>query len=165
MESRMSGVGGDVGEAEELLSVMREARADFEQRKDAKRKKACCAAARDWKGAVVLEDGDADARPSVEEDSGAGSAAGSAAGSVPGSSRKKRKVAEVYAIENETEAFTAALERGDAKKNAIDAQRLALERERFEAEKLERERDREERVKEREAAQKLELDKFRIMMD
>lgn len=54
IESRMSGVGGGMGEAQELLSTMREARVDFEGQPTAKQKRAMEEDDRkEWFGAII----------------------------------------------------------------------------------------------------------------
>ncbi|PXF40893.1 hypothetical protein BWQ96_09386 [Gracilariopsis chorda] len=71
----------------------------------------------------------------------------------------------VSVLDEEAAAFTAALERDDASRNELDHARLKLEKAPFESEKRKRAMDREERKQAREEASRVELQKFRLLLE
>ena len=167
-----------MGEAKELLSIMREARVEFEGQRNAKRKKAMDEDDRKERLGAIIQRRATERAPSRRgRDSGTGATVvdvegdgecegddASMIGSVRRSAKtRKRGLAAFSILEDESGAFIAALQNEDERRNDLEAQRLQLDRDWFEAEKTDREFDREERGKDREAAREMDLEKFRIM--
>ena len=180
IESRISGVGGEMGEAEELLSTMREVRVELEGQCNAKQKRAMDEDDRkEWLRAIIRQRAterapsrrgkDSGTGATVVDEDGEGECEGEDAsmiGSARSSAKKrKRGLAAFSTMEDESGAFIAALQNADERQNELEAERLQLDRDRFEAEKADREFDREERRKDREAAREMDLEKFRIKIN
>lgn len=103
----MSKVGGDIWEADVLLSGTREVRTDFENSRHAKRQ--IVGDAEEKKGRVwevIVSQG-------IEENEKCD------CGSVPESARKKRRESRFSAEEDEVILCRAALEKGDARRNEV----------------------------------------------
>jgi len=156
----MSGIGGEVGELDELLSVMLDAQKDLKRaREDEKvereskegRKlevgRALVARAMVRRDSTVSEDDVEE----VVDDMRCGKGKG-----------KRRKV--VDDVDSELAVLGEAMKETEMARISVDRARLALERERMELEKDDREKERELRREEREARDKLELEKFKLMM-
>lgn len=180
----MSGVGGEVTEADELLTEMREAREEQAtqrnerhtaiREREAKKLDAgariVAMATRD--GPVVLSDDDGD------EENDAGSDGVERKDGKNGSCKKKKRriVNHGQMYEGEMERFGSLLKEGEEAQRQLDEEKLNLEKRKFEAEenrrkeeradrRREREEERKERMEEREARDRLELQKFKLMMD
>ena len=179
-EHGMSGVGGAVGEMDELPGMMAEVRQDCEERKLAATKAARARTevkerlgkelvrrslkrrASSSKSSDEIEDKieDHDGEKKDEEDG-----------------RKKRKACRnTDGIDTDADEFATSLCKVDMERIGVERARLNLERERLENEKKERALDREERRaereleyaerrKDREAATKLDLEKFKLLLE
>lgn len=164
VESLMSGVGGELGEIEELLSSMKEARQDLLNCKSASRRAAQeREAEKERLGSIVREKAMNRAWPSrsgSEEDFEGIEGETLDSDHTPKKRLGKRKLNDtmVDPFQDDIAAFTAALQKGEEARLALEERRMASAVE-------EREKDRKERREEREAASKLELQKFKLMMD
>lgn len=155
----MSGVGGEVGELEELLMEMREARDDMDSKKGADR--AAQKAADEEKERVGQELVAASLKrkqADVEE------IEVSTDDETPRKKRTSRRTVE-NAAEKDLGKFGKVLHDADLARISFEREKLDFERERFKVECEQRDLDRAERQKERETHQKLELEKFKLMMD
>ena len=174
-ESRMSGVGGEVGLVEELLSKMREDREGERQRlcekkerikeRDNRKRKAgkyLIAHAKNFNGVDgedVGSDGESD---HIEEE-------------YRRTQKKRRNVSHEQNVDGEIDRLSASLNKMDEKRIAVENNRLRMDEKRMEMEKIEREKDgqlrRDEmenertiRREERESNSKLELENFSMML-
>ena len=169
---KMSGVSEDVGEAEELLSMMKEARDDVEEEKRKQRdalKRADEEKLQAGKQIVQMATSRGAVRKRNNEPSG-GAGAGNADEDEDAPVKKKRNAPRSSTdIEETLGKFADALEKSDAARLEFDRERLAIELEQREKDRKERQLesalDREERKKEREDNAKLELEKFKLMLD
>lgn len=162
VEQGMSGVGGELGEMEDLLSVMKQARQDFNDEKSATRKAANAReAAKEQLGAEIREQA-MHRRNSLSP----GDDAGSSSNNLEPSPTKKRTHRDAFhePFEDDIAIFTRAIRQGDEARNRAEEARLLLDRERFEEERKERQMDREERKEERAEASRLELEKFKMLI-
>ena len=168
-ERRLSGVGGAIGELDELLGMIGKARNDME-----KEKKAVAAAQEEREASKVRIGKTLVARSLTrkssdsEEDTEGDDQDTNGDGEGPGNARKKRRTSVVRAggaFEAELERFGVALRDADMARLAIDKERLVVERERVEKERQDRKKERDLRREERIAQQQLELEKFKMMMD
>lgn len=161
VEQGMSGVGGELGEMEDLLSVMKQARQDFNDEKSATRRAANAReAAKEQLGAEIREQA-MQRRTSVSPGTDAG---GSSSNLEPSPTKRTHRDAFQDPFEDDIVIFTRAIRQGDEARNRAEEERLLLDRERFEEERKERQMDREERREERAEASRLELEKFKILI-
>lgn len=187
-DALLSGVGGEVSEADEMLSQMEEARAEqaaqrIERRDEINRREQRKLAA----GARIVErsmSADAGTDEGSEDNSEAERETGSdvgedvvsarrGAGSVKG---KRRRVNHGAKFEGEMDRFGALLRDGDRAQRDLDEKKLALEERRIELEekrrmeereerRLDREAEREERTADRASRNQVDIEKFKMMMD
>ena len=170
----LSGVGGEIGEAEELLAMMKEARDDaalqarmekeaLRAQEEAKIRKgeelvmlATERVPRRDDAVVEIGEGDDDARPK----------------------KKRRDNVRLGAdlFTGEVDRFADSIRESDDARIALDRERLLFEQKRFEREMQEREKeramrseelekDRAMRKEEREAHERMELEKFKLMLE
>ena len=152
---RLSGVGGEVGEIEELLMEMREARDDLAVQKTAK-KTAQQETDREKEiiGQALVEmslkrrASDNAREESIEE--------------FPSSAKKTKRLKRMESG-GEMELFGAHLRDADLARIELEREKLAFERERSEADRAERER--EERREERDKMHELELVKYKLLIE
>lgn len=178
IEAAMSGVGGEFGELEELLSSMKETREDLTRERESKRQKVMEREAEKERLGSELRCVAINRRVG---NSGAGevlhvgvevpvTGEGSEVEDANQTPRmKKRKLRDPF--KDDMERFAALLSDGDKMRIEVDKERIGLERERLEMEKKERDEMRRERELEREErrsdmkeSSRLELEKFKLMM-
>lgn len=189
-DAMLSGVGGEITEADELLSQMEEARVEQAAQRSERREevnqreqrklvagarivdKAMSAAAVISSGDEGQGSSDADgARGSDEEHNGTSMEKGSGS-----AKKKKRRLNHGARFEGEMDRFGALLREGDQAQRDLDEKKLLLEERRMEMEerrrleereerRLEREADREERAADRVSRERVELEKFKLMME
>lgn len=166
-EQRMSGIGGEVSEMDEILAIMKEERDDLNvQRNEKKDKEDKRMKEKERLGSVIRMR--ATERRSVRdaEDNGEAGATVIDDVEIEGSGRKRKRRGNERGTDMDEElAIIEALEKADEKRVEMEEKKLALEEMRFEEEREERKRAREERKEEREAAAELELKKMRLMME
>jgi hypothetical protein len=160
-QRKMSGVGGEVGELEELLGTMQEARADLETQKTAER-----SAAREREEAkerigkeLVLKALRRDSQNDEEGSSGSDFEL-----KQPRKKKSKRATTE-NDIENDMKGFGECLRDADLARVAVERERLEFDIKRLEQEKIDRDEDRKLRREELAAHQEQEMEKFKLMMD
>lgn len=171
VESLMSGVGGDVGEMEELLSSMKEARQDFRNNRNASRKEAeDRELEKERLGAIVQAQSLSRRKSSTEidEDGGEIRERGSSEDVTPVKRRgEKRNHRDAFldTFADDISSFTSALKTADEARLDLEERRFNSEKEDRNREREDREHDREERRLEREENSRMELEKWKIMMD
>lgn len=177
-DALLSGVGGEVTEADELLSVMREAReehalqrnkraAEVKEREDRKLAAGAAVVAKATRVEVIESDGES-VTTSDRVSTGSGGVV----------QKRKRRRSGSYAaqMDSEMDRFTSVLKEGDTAQRRLDERRLSLEERRLsfdtdkdaadrEDRRRERDEERKERREERESRDRLELEKFKLMMD
>ena len=163
IDGLMSGVGGEVGEMEELLSAMREARQDLLNSRSASRRAAQeRETEKERLGAIVRARAMTRERPanSSDFDVEGTEEETSDQGATPKKRSAKRKHSDVTPdpFDNDIAALTAALQKSYESRMAFEERRLAKDVEQGE-------KDREERRIEREESNKLGLEKFKLMME
>lgn len=160
VDQRMSGIGGEVDEMDELLMGMKEERADFRAHKDAVRKAVeapeaekervgvlVCARAMSRSGRKVLDligtkgDGATEQTPRKRTPRKSGNSA-----------------AFSNLLDDDISTFTSALKASDEARNDLERKRLALDQARFDDSVANRAEERAERSR-------VELEKFKIMME
>lgn len=168
--ARLSGVGGgEMGELADLLMTMREARDDYVAEKtaakDAERRRD---ADKERVGMDLMER--AMRRPRLEDDEGSEKDPDE----MPSS--KKRRVSMGARERSELDNFGTHLKEGELARVGLEEARLDFERAKDALDRVERKEerdaqlvranmDREERERERAATQKLDLDKFKAMLE
>lgn len=152
-ERMMSGIGGEVGELNELLGELLEAQEDLRATKDADRASKIEQERR--KNDAGKELMSAAVRRSPLSDDGGGI----------GKGRGKRRRLDDDGDDAGLMVMATALKEADMARVDVDRERLVLERERMERETVDRAAERELRREEREARDKLELQKFKLMME
>ena len=156
-ERRTSGIGGEVGELDELLMDMRQAREDFLVTKTAKK---IAQRERDEEKDRVGKALVASATKRKQTDSG------STTEGEDGPTPKKAKSKSARAAPSmDMAAFSLNLRDADPAQIDLEREPLNFERERSEADRAEREQEREERRKEREKMQELELAKYKLLIE
>lgn len=158
----LSGVGGGaMGEIEELLLGMREAKDDLAGRKRANKKRQAeldekkDRAGRELVAAASKRRERETSKDDEEEDSKEGTPR----------LRKVKRAGMSSGIGDDMEAFGRHLRDSDLARIELDRERLTFERERFDKDLQERERERAERKEEREHTAKVELEKFKLFME
>ncbi|PXF43393.1 hypothetical protein BWQ96_06888 [Gracilariopsis chorda] len=160
----MLGVGGEVTEMDELLGAMAEAwegiQRDKSAEKDEKRRKEV---EKEKMGKEMVARSlvrKSKTGPDVESDV-------DTQGEEEGSLSKRRRLNGRLrgGMAGELSSFGQALKEADMLRVQVEQERLILERERLKVEQEECEKERELRCKEREARDKLELDKFNLMIE
>lgn len=161
-ESRMSGLGGEVGEKEELLAGMREDRemvaAEKCAKKDAETKRE---REKERLGAIIRS------RSTARKASGEGSDEEEKEEEEEKNS-KNRGVARrrnALAMQSEEASFMEALQRSDAKRAELEERKLELAREEMEDRREARKRERQYSKEDRDAAAELDLKKTKMMAD
>ena len=159
---KMPGVGGDVGEMDELLMEMRQKRDDIAAEKtadkDAQRQRD---AEKERIGnalMVVATKGKSEETVEVHSDSDGEVAVGR-----PVKKSKTRAVSNIPG--NGLASFRVNLRDADLARISLERERLTFERERADANRVERQQEREERAEERTKTQDLELAKYKLMME
>ncbi|PXF41014.1 hypothetical protein BWQ96_09269 [Gracilariopsis chorda] len=160
----MSGVDGKVTEMHELLGAMAEAREGIQRdksaEKDEKRRKEI---EKEKMGKEMV------ARSLVRKSENGPDVEGDVdtQGEEEGSLSKRRRLSGRLrgGMAGELSSFGQALKEADMLRVQIGQERLILERKRLKVEQEGREKERELRREEREALDKLELDKFKLMME
>ena len=163
-EELMSGVGGEQGEMEELLSEMRYARQDLLSRKEERRTAALeREAEKERLGAAIRQHANkrifSSSEETLEEDSKP--ALSSSSRKIP---RSKKPRIEMDPFKDDILIFTEVLEKGDKAQTEMKNERFMLEKRRLEFEIEERAKDREECRRERNEDRKLELEKHRLLL-
>ena len=161
-DRRMSGVGGEMCEMDELLGMMEEARNDVQEKQSALK------LARERQDAEKERLGKELVSRSLarRKSDGVDIEAGESFCNDDEPPRTKRKLGKRGEKETigELASFGESLRQADIARIDIERERLQLERERLETEKEEREKDRELQREERRARDKLEIEKFKLMM-
>ena len=161
-EFKMSGMGGEVGEIEELLAMMKEARDDLDKQQkaetDAKKERdeEKERLGNELVARALQRTGRTSSDGEDEEDAEAPSKAKRA-------KRNNKNTADPFS--GEMERFAECLRDADLAKVEVERDRLELERERMKMDREERMKERELRREERVASNKLELEKFKLMLE
>eukprot|EP00171_Calliarthron_tuberculosum_P001767 IDg1767t1 len=160
VESAMSGVGGEVGEMEELLSMMRDARRDVaDERSAARQKSKEQEAEKERLGAAVRQL--ATSRSSTSKESKDESPLPNRRAGA----KRLHKEAFPLSFADDIKLFSDAIKEGDKARHELEKQRLELDRIRFDQECAEREKEREERRAERAEASRIDMEKFKLSLD
>lgn len=156
------GVGGDVREMDELLTSMKVARydANLKQRKQKKGAREIDSEKERF-GRELMEM----ATQCHGSDDSDGARPPSDSISLPGRPCKAQKTNPAGLAFGEMERFALHLRDAGLARVEVDRNRLNFERDRLEFESSERERDRIERRRELEVSQKIELEKFNLMIE
>jgi hypothetical protein len=160
-QRKMSGVGGEVGELEELLCEMQEARDDLETQQVAQR-----TAAREREEAkerigkeLVVRALRRDFRNDEEVSSGSDFEE-----KQPRKKKSKRNTTDNN-ITDDMKGFGECLREADLARVAVERERLELDVKRLAQEKIDREEERKIRREELAAHQEQEMEKFKLMME
>jgi hypothetical protein len=160
-QRKMSGVGGEVGELEELLGEMQEARDDLETQQVAQR-----TAAREREEAkerigkeLVVRALRRDFRNDEEVSSGSDFEE-----KQPRKKKSKRNTTDNN-ITDDMKGFGECLREADLARVAVERERLELDVKRLAQEKIDREEERKIRREELAAHQEQEMEKFKLMME
>lgn len=168
----LSGVsGGAMGELDELLMGMREARDDLDAHKKAEHMERRAMDEAKERAGLALVDA-ATTRRSEEDDEVAEVVDGTSAS---GSGRKKRRINLGFGDTGDIDQFGLHLKEADMERVALERERLCFEKDRYETERQERKEERVERRAERaeerterredrDAGAKQDLEKFKLMM-
>ena len=159
-DRKLSGVGGEIGELDELLGMMAEGRNDVEKEKMAVK------AAQEEKEAKKERVGRELVASSLIRKRGSSADEGYTEGDndVDMGSAKKRRGRVHTLAENELKGFGNALKESDLARISFEQKKLDFEREKMVAEREEREKDRALRREERDAHNELELEKFKLLI-
>ena len=160
-QRKMSGVGGEVGELEELLGEMQEARDDLETQQAAQR-----TAAKEREEAkerigkeLVVRALHRDCRNDEE-----GSSGSEFEEKQPRKKKSKRNTTD-NDMTDDMKGFREFLREADLARVAVERERLELDVKRLEQEKYDREEERKIRREELAAHQEQEMEKFKLMME
>ena len=160
-QRKMSGVGGEVGELEELLGEMQEARDDLDTQQAAQRTAAKeREEAKEWIGEeLVVRALHRDCRNDEE-----GSSGSEFEEKQPRKKKSKRNTTD-NDMTDDMKGFRECLREADLARVAVERERLELDVKRLEQEKYDREEERKIRREDLAAHQEQEMENFKLKME
>ena len=160
----MSGIGGEEGEMEELLAVIKEARDDVRNKQNAEKEaKARRDEEKERLGNELVEM--ATTRRGSSEEARGEESSGDEEQQAPRRTKKAKPSVCKDPISDDIERFAERLRDADMAKISLERERLALERDLMAIEREEREKERAMRREELDLNQKQELEKFKLMLE